>query len=267
MTDISRKILIKLKKQQKEGALPLLIEFYQELLRAQAAAEQRISPPSPKLNPGEIQARLKQGKPLGAFEELDIDWALAQKVFGEIAAVFGAYPQLFGPLPDAGKTLNREAVKKWFDGNSQESPLSDSIIQASMYPFLAVYAAAFKSALTQPVMEEWRRGYCPVCGGSPDIAYLEKEVGARWLVCSRCDTAWLFQRLQCPFCGNQEQESLSYFMDEKEYYRLYVCGKCKTYLKTVDLRKTETEVLMPLERLTTLDLDGQAAARGYHPHK
>jgi FdhE protein len=83
------------------------------------------------------------------------------------------------------------------------------------------------------------------------------------LVCSRCDYEWLFQRLQCPYCGNQDQKTLAFFTDDKELYRLYVCEQCRCYLKAIDLRKTETEILLPLERFYTLDLDAQAKEYGY----
>ena len=95
------------------------------------------------------------------------------------------------------------------------------------------------------------------------MAYLEKEVGARWLVCSRCDSAWPYQRLQCPYCGTQDQRTMAFFMDESGLYRLHVCNDCKSYLKTLDLRKAEGEVLMPLERVLTVEVDRQARQEGY----
>ena len=99
------------------------------------------------------------------------------------------------------------------------------------------------------------------------MAYLEKEVGARWLLCSRCDSEWLFHRLECPYCKTQNQSLLSFLSDEKDLYRLYLCEQCKCYLKAIDLRKTDAEVLLPLERLYTLDLDTQARERGYHSYQ
>ena len=112
--------------------------------------------------------------------------------------------------------------------------------------------------------EAWYKRYCPVCGGGPDFAFLDKERdGARWLLCSRCDAQWLFYRLVCPHCGNDDQHSLAYLTDDTGLYRLYVCEKCRRYLKTIDLRKTEAEVLLPLERILTLDLDRQAHESNY----
>ena len=102
-----------------------------------------------------------------------------------------------------------------------------------------------------------------MCGNKPDFSFLDKEMGMRWLLCSHCDTKWIFQRLQCPYCGTQNQDALAYFTDDKGVYRLYVCEQCHKYIKTIDLRHTGPEVLLPLERILTLDMDRQAQDKGY----
>ena len=60
--------------------------------------------------------------------------------------------------------------------------------------------------------------------------------------------------------------ALAYFTDDEGLYRLYVCEQCKRYLKAIDLRQAQAEVLLPLERYYTLDLDAQAQEQGYSPH-
>ena len=271
--DIAGAILNKLDGQEKEeGSLPLLLDFYRGLVRLQSAVRERIAPPLPAPDRDSARARISEGRPLLAAGELDLDWPLVQDVFSQVRALFSAYPRLFGEavarLPAAG-TLTREAVDAWFAGNTLPPVIVDGIgeklmlavIQATMQPFLSVYSQAVMDFVEQ---ERWRRGYCPVCGGSPDLAFLKGDVGARWLLCSRCDTPWLFQRLECPFCGSQEQPDLLFFTDASELYRLYVCERCKCYLKAIDLRKTQGDVPLPLERFFTLDLDTQARERGYH---
>ena len=86
-----------------------------------------------------------------------------------------------------------------------------------------------------------------------------------WLVCSRCDAQWLFQRLECPYCGTTDQNVLAYFTNDEGLYRLYVCEQCKQYLKAIDLRQAKSEVLIPLERLLALHIDKQAQEYGYSP--
>ncbi len=278
MTNTASKILKKLKEQQQEEEkLPLLLEFYQKLVQVQAAAQKRLTPPAVTLSSEEVKTRLVQGQPLAGDDLLNLDWEQARQLFAEVSGVFTGYPQLFGELPDSlkkpgvGRMLTIDAAKAWLNGEELPSSLPEdiseallrTIIQATLQPYLAACARAYQDYLKKDLLENWRRGYCPVCGGSPDIAYLEKEVGARWLVCSRCDTEWIYQRLQCPYCGTLEQDSLSFITDDTELYRLYVCEKCKRYLKAIDLRKTNDEILFPLERLLTAEMDRQARERGY----
>lgn len=275
--DITSKILKKLKEQEKEeGKLPLLLEFYRELLEIQSKTRKRFGTPEPVLSSEAISKKVRKGLPLVGFDELVLDWVLVRGVFTEVMAAFARYPQLFGEIPERlrkpaiGRLLTKKAVKAWFTGKELppktldgiSESLKQTVIQATIQPFLASYAQALINSVHQ---EHWRREYCPICGGSPDISYLEKEVGARWLMCSRCDAQWLFQRLECPCCGTKDQKALAFFTDEKELYRLYVCEQCKHYLKAIDLRKTEAEILLPLERLYTIDLDSQAKEHGYSP--
>ena len=276
--DATQKILSELtKKEKEEGSLPLLLEFYQKLINLQSAVLPRIGAPQPTISADAIKQRLANGKPLVKYEELAIDWALARQLFAQVIAVFAGYPQLFGEIPDrlkstrAGRLLTKKAVKAWFTGNELPATLKEDIsgillqavIQVTMQPFLYQHALALINSIPK---DAWRQSYCPICGGSPDLAFLEKEVGGRCLVCSRCDAEWAFPRLQCPYCHNQDQAQLSFFEDETGVYRLYVCNRCRCYLKAIDLRQSGTDILLPLERLYTLDLDSQARGKGYHAY-
>jgi len=110
----------------------------------------------------------------------------------------------------------------------------------------------------------WLRGYCPVCGREPLIVRLEEETGKRWLFCSLCHTGWVFKRMVCPFCENNDQESLRYFFVENdEAHRIDVCDKCKRYIKTIDSRKIEDVMNLFVENLSTLELDIVADKDGF----
>jgi len=246
-------------------------------LRVQSEAEQCLGVPEAALTSKAINARIEQGQPLLAFDELDLNWPLLLDISEKVTGVFIEYPELFGPAIEsfketgAGHLLTKEVVKTWLKDSSLPSgivadnvnePLLESIIQATLSPFLVSYS---KALLGKVDPERWRRRYCPVCGGDPDFAFLDKEDGARWLLCSRCNAEWLFQRLECPYCGSEDQNTLAYFTNDEGLYRLYVCEQCKQYLKAIDLRQAESEVSLPLERLLTLDLDAQAQERGYSP--
>jgi len=275
--ETSDEILKRLEAEGKKEKLdPKFLEFYQRLLRAQSSFEQRIALRKPDLSNKAASERLERGLPLVSFDELALDWSLLLEALNEVTAAFAEFPELFGEIPQVLRepseaALIKEAVKTWFEeaklpdamvGDEINKHLLEAIIHATLRPFLTSQAKALLSLVKQ---EHWRRRYCPICGGSSDFAFLDKEIGARWLLCSRCDAEWLFQRLECPYCGNQDQNTLAYFIDDKGLYRLYVCEQCHTYIKTIDLRRAESDVLLTLERMVTLDIDKQGQEKGYQP--
>jgi formate dehydrogenase maturation protein FdhE len=260
-----------------EGDLPSLLKFYRKLIQIQDRVGQEIKMPNPVFTREAVNAHATSGKPLLSFTELAIDWPLLRKTYKEITSLFQEYSELFGSLPEQiaalppGKIITKPHVRNWYRGNpvlpgtgsdDRTQVLITAIFSAALKPFLVKEAEAIRSLLD---LEIWRRGYCPVCGGNPDFAFLAADTAARWLVCSRCDTEWLFQRLQCPYCDNSDQNKLSFLTNESGSHRLYVCDKCKHYLKAVDFRHAKKTTLIPLERLLTLDMDKQGQEKGYTP--
>ncbi len=281
---IDNKILERLEEwQQKEGSLPEIPEFYRDLLRIQVGARASIPSPQPKQTTTEIGDHVREGIPLLGWNALSIDWSVFRDLFQAVATAIGEHTNspsesLREIAPNT--SLLQEATRAWYEGSplSQwadphgiDEELMAAAIHGAIKPFLTVQAEALDGLVPQ---ELWRRGYCPICGGKPDFAFLSKgkehdsalfkqEGGARWLLCSRCDTQWLFQRLQCPYCNNQSHDALAYFTDDSELYRLYICKRCKSYLKAIDLRRTQDEILLPLERVLTVDMDRQGQEEGY----
>lgn len=274
--EINNKILKRLDEwQQSEGSLPELVEFYKHLLGIQTDIKAQVSVPQPSLSQAEVLERLRQGIPLLEWQALSLDWSALHNIFQKVAALAGGYYKAaagdFEKLRDIASdtSLLQEATRAWYDGQplsslaatySVNEELLAAVIHSAVKPFLTAYSEALSGLVDQ---EQWRRGYCPICGGKPDFASLDRERGARWLLCSRCDAQWLFQRLQCPYCGTQDQDALAYFTNGDGLYRLYVCQQCQSYLKTIDLRRTEAEILLPLERVLTLDMDRQGQEKGY----
>lgn len=259
----------------KEACSSRFLDFYKGLLRIQAKVEECLTIPKPELSERAVNIRLSGGKPLLKFDTLAINWPMIEETFKKVTVAFSEYPDLFGPIPEAllkekpRQTLTKKIAKSWFEGKGLPSTIADEdislylldlLIHQTLRPFLIKHSQSLNSLVNQV---KWQRGYCPICDGQPDISYLEKEVGARWLVCSRCDTNWHFRRLVCQNCGTQDSNSMKYFTDDGGIYRLYVCNECHTYLKTIDLRKAQ--VFLPLERLLTLDIDRQGQEMGYQP--
>jgi FdhE protein len=272
-------IIVRLEREgEKRGLTPRFLEFYRRLFEIQFRAEKRIGITKPVIKLESMNERLEQGLPLISFNELALDWPLIKDIFIEVVSVFADYSDIFGELPEnlqkskSQLSLPKKTAKAWFESrelptgmtinNADEHMLIDAIIQATLKPFLVSHSKVLSRYINQ---ERWRRNYCPVCGGYPDFAFIDNEQASRWLLCSRCDTQWLFQRLQCPYCNNEEQKELAYFTDDLGIYRLYTCEKCHKYIKAIDLRATTSDILLPLERLFTLDMDRQAQEKGYQP--
>jgi len=279
-SEIDNKILERLDEwEQREGQLPSFTQFYRELLEIQTEAKSRITVGKPRLTKDMVGDRLREGIPLLLFKNFSPDWHQVQTVFEQVAVWAAKDSEDPSGESESLKNIARqssllkEVVSLWYRGDSLttiatargiDDELLTSVVAAAVKPFLFAYSRLLLPEVDQ---ELWRRRYCPVCGGKPDFAYLERERGARWLLCSRCDAEWLFLRLECPYCGTQNQDALAYFTDEEQsyLYRLYVCEECRTYIKAIDLRRAESEVLLPLERVTTLDMDKQGCEKGYLP--
>ncbi|MBN2372841.1 formate dehydrogenase accessory protein FdhE [bacterium] len=168
---------------------------------------------------------------------------------------------------------NDDAKANYNTREKEQNPpvLLTILIWISLKPFGHSFGEALNPIFqSQQGLPPWHQSYCPVCGSSPQLAYIIGEEGQRHLICSWCDSSWAFPRIQCPCCQNIDQDTLKYFYldDEKELKgkdRVAVCMKCKRYLKTIDLRKYEEENTrdLQMEDLSTIHLDLLAEREGY----
>jgi len=107
------------------------------------------------------------------------------------------------------------------------------------------------------------RDTCPVCGSAPALA-MYADNGRRIALCGFCRHHWQLKRVHCPFCQNEDNNSLQYLYSEEEpEYRVDVCDRCRKYLKCVDLRQTGRVFFAPLEHAATVHLDLKAREAGY----
>jgi len=249
------------------------IDFHCSLLTAQSEVE------APQfefeVNAESVGILLQQDIPLLQAKELQIDWEAFGKLYErvchiatghkpELSEEFTAIQSLLTDAPEKVKALLAKYFKEGqinnVEGLHLHAELLSFVLNNALRPFLRFY-----STVLAPLIDDaqWYLPFCPVCGGEPDFASLAKETGTRRLLCSRCDTEWCFQRVGCPFCGNEKQDKLAYYLSEDEIYRLYICEACKRYLKTIDLRQTWREILLPVERIVTVDMDMAAIQAGY----
>lgn len=106
---------------------------------------------------------------------------------------------------------------------------------------------------------------CPLCGGLPQMAVLrpEGEGASRFLLCSFCLGEWLYRRIACPWCGEEDKEKLPrYSAEECAHVHVEACDTCKRYLKAVDM--TMDGLAVPLvDEAALAALDVWADDHGY----
>ena len=111
--------------------------------------------------------------------------------------------------------------------------------------------------------EGWKEAYCPVCGSRAGMDEIAGEEGKRHLSCSACFFRWPWPRIRCPYCGNDDPDTVSYFTAGEGPVRVGTCRKCSRYIKTRDSRVGHASVPMEAEDLTTLHLDLLAGREGF----
>jgi FdhE protein len=261
-------------------------EFYSTLFEVLNQARSEISgAPEPALGIDELmgdeetlQARLRQGLPLLSFAQLPLEEERFAELVSTVAQLLMDYdPDLAGQtVPDDPAECLALAQRRFEEGQahrekgeaSEEITLAQMSVDLALKPYLEWAAQQVLSRADHPfetltTSQQWKRGYCPVCGGAPDFATLDDEVGARYLACSRCNSQWRYHRLGCPFCETTDHTKLVYYPSEDGVHRLYVCQDCQRYLKTIDLREVGRAVLLPVERVTTVAMDAAARQEGY----
>ena len=160
----------------------------------------------------------------------------------------------FNPLP-------LEEPPEADEGEENSYDLIELFIEESLRPALEKVVQAYGDVVGK---SEWSEGYCPICGREPKIGEIRDDDGARYLYCNQCGFEWDYRRIKCPFCGNEEQQTLAYFtIEEDGRYRVDVCNECKRYIKIVDFRDSKERANMDVEDIATLHLDMLANDEGY----
>jgi len=255
---------------RQEPDLAPYYEFHRKLFQILDQARAEIVETLEMADEEALQARLLQGLPLLSFAQLPVEGERFAKLVSTVAQLLTGYdPDLVGQtVPDSPAECLALAQQRFKEGQAndvqkddqEEVTLTQMSVDLALKPYLEWAAEQVLPYVDQQL---WRRGYCPICGGAPDFATLDAEVGTRYLLCSRCNSQWLYRRLGCPFCETTDHTKLIYYPSEDGVYRLYVCQECRRYLKTMDLRQVGRTVLLPVERVTTVAMDAAARQEGY----
>jgi FdhE protein len=277
-----KKGMKKLKKteQFEEGSLSSIEKVLLFSLEVKRAAKKKISMEGVFVK--DPDTYISRGRRLADFAKIEIDENFILDKFDricEIQATFG------GNTSTAIKKIRKGIASGKVNFEDIQKHLAKGNIRyfASLAKKMGVEKALFHStclAVYRPLFEicaesvetriadyAWKKGTCPLCGTPAGMARFEAEVGRRFLWCPLCSTEWVFKRLQCPSCGNENQKTLRYFYVENEEtpYRVDVCDRCKHYVKTVDERKRikEEKTVFEIENMLTLYLDDCAKEEGY----
>ncbi|MCP3900598.1 MAG: formate dehydrogenase accessory protein FdhE [Desulfobacteraceae bacterium] len=148
-------------------------------------------------------------------------------------------------------------------GNKEFNPqVFDFILYNSLKPSIVKSSKIIAYDLKKTDQAGHRR--CTVCGSSPALSLFSMENGSRSLVCSFCWHEWEAARISCPFCNNNESETLGYVaLDTEKGIRADYCDKCKKYIKTIDLREYRKEIYLPLELIASIPFDMKMNEEGF----
>ena len=229
----------------------------------------------------QIQQQLEKGEYLFAPERTKIKAAAAEKVFELLIEKFrihlGEKTEEWDKIDQgckagdigASELLDATLRHHWevLQGWAQKYSIDIDALQ-----FFSIYLArpfreqAAKRLWEKDYNKNWHQGYCPVCGHSAVLSCLTGEEQRRELWCCCCNTRWDFTRIGCAYCLNQEHDQLGYLtVEEFASNRIYVCDKCKRYLKAKVCTENANEQEWDYDReyFSTITLDPIALSEGY----
>jgi formate dehydrogenase maturation protein FdhE len=241
-----------------------------ELLQLQRRIQSRVPLPSIKLEADYLNSLLASG-PILQFEHLPVDWTDMRFLLRATATAMRNHDALDDHDCRRAEDLSRDTerlqgvVRSWYEAVRPGGSMPDevvgleSVLQQAMRPFLT---RAGDAVMARSDLAAWNRGFCPLCGGEPDLAVITTAAD-RLLICSRCATRWRFEQLTCPFCLNGDRSRITSFASRDGQYRIYACDVCERYLKAYDARRASRPVMPVVDSVATLPLDAAAIQKGY----
>ena len=110
----------------------------------------------------------------------------------------------------------------------------------------------------------WDHGFCAACGSWPAFGERIERMTRRSLRCSFCGSAWTPAFRHCIYCDEAGDSLITAAVEPEQPSRhLELCRQCGGYLKCIDVRRPTPFQLLPVEDLSTCDLDLSAVEQGY----
>jgi FdhE protein len=260
--------------QEQHTALDDLLSFYHDIYQVQFQAKQELPDPEVRDEIARLW-RLEGGIPELTFDQLGVDPAYLNRLVGQIVEVFVLHdhPALQasdGPWTPQELVAHAQQVFETWDtlmaphagAVGTGGPATGGLTAQAVGFALGTYLQrAAERILPHLDLSLWTRGYCPICGGRPNLALLGHDGASRHLVCSRCTGEWAYPGTACPFCESEETQT--YYVSEDGLYHLFVCPGCKAYLKAVDVRRAQRDIYPLVEHLLTVGMDLAARQESY----
>jgi formate dehydrogenase accessory protein FdhE len=160
---------------------------------------------------------------------------------------------------DLPSTTRARLLVLWSGGTSSTE---DYISRAILRPYVEVLRA-----LNRPPDRIHTRGQCPFCGGRPWIAARRDaslmEGARRMLGCALCGGEWLFGRILCPSCFEEDPAKLPSFQSDRHpNVRIEACETCHRYVKSLDLSE-DARPIPEVDDLVSLSMDLWAVEQGF----
>jgi FdhE protein len=226
-------------------------------------------PLPPQLDTPRAQEALAAGRPLLRFADLPLNWTDYRWALRETADLLLRFELVDRPAHAALQALTREGnaleaqVEAWFAAAVERRPADmpdfAEVYERAMRPFVARCAEVWAPRLD---LSDWHHGYCPVCGGGPELAVTGADE-ARRLVCGRCTSRWTSPRERCPWCGEDRPGTHTTLSTRDGHYVLDACDTCRRYVKCCDERAMRRPVMPWVDAVATMPLDAAAMQRGY----
>jgi len=253
-----------------------LLDVLEEILILREEYKRKLTDPIFPVDDRLIATKMTGGLPLIDFSTGDFDISKPKAYFLSLLEI--AEKRVPGETAELSQNIKdgtidfKEMLLNAFYGQYDEEEegedideetfdLVDMFLEESLRPALEIVVEKYGDMIAKSA---WDEGYCPVCGKEPKIGEIKQEEGVRYLFCNQCGIEWAYKRIKCPFCGNEEQQSLAYFtVEDDERYRVDVCNECKRYIKIIDFREMKEEANLDVEDIATLHLDILANEEGY----
>jgi FdhE protein len=259
-----------------------VVEAFRHVMVEKARLKEEISlPPTehhPLLDPGRFESgvSLMDGEVFIDFEEQL--WKLAvQRMLPALERGFlklGDELSSLGPALSDGRVDGQKLLRAVLEGREDEAEALVGNIGVDLRSAAFILGQIAKPLVEsaalglKPMVEglSWPKGYCPLCGSMPELAFLKGEEGQRWLRCSFCSHEWRFPRLACPFCETDDHTKLVvFYIAGREKERVEACTQCNRYVLGMDPRGRLTEPVLDTAAIGMVHLDVIAQRKGFLP--